>query len=395
MIPMSLPLEGMRVLDLTRLLPGPFGTMLLADMGAEVIKVEDPQGGDYARFMPPFALSGMSIMHHIVNRNKRSIAIDLKKKEGRELVLELAGWAEVLVEQFRPGVMERLGLGYETLREVNPSIIYCSITGYGQDGPYRDVAGHDLNYLGYAGVLDATGHADGPPVICGVQIADLAGGGMFGAMSILMAYIHVKNTGEGQHLDVSMMDGCISWLAANTGALFANGSPPARGTQILWGAAPCYNVYEAADGYMAVGALEGKFWKRTCELLGKPEYADMQFSFDRYEEIFAWFRARFKEKTRAEWMEVFGSEDACVSPVLDMAEMAEDPQVRHREMVLEVDDEKLGVVTTLGIPFKFSRTPGEIRISAPTLGEHTEEVLGMLGCSTAEIDRLKTSGVVS
>jgi crotonobetainyl-CoA:carnitine CoA-transferase CaiB-like acyl-CoA transferase len=385
----------MRVLDLTRLLPGPFGTMLLADMGADVIKVEDPQGGDYARFLPPFASSGMSIMHHIINRNKRSIAVDLKKKEGRELVLELAGWAEVLVEQFRPGVMERLGLGYETLREVNPSIIYCSITGYGQDGPYRDVAGHDTNYLGYAGVLDATGHAGGPPVICGVQIADLAGGGMFGAMSILIAYIHMKNTGEGQHLDVSMMDGCISWLAANTGELFANGSPPARGTSILWGAAPCYNVYEAVDGYMAVGALEGKFWKRVCELLGKPEYADMQFSFDRYDEIFAWFRARFKEKTRAEWMEVFGGEDACVSPVLNMAEMAEDPQVRHREMVLEVEDDKLGVVTTLGIPFKFSRTPGEIRVSAPSLGEHTDEVLGMLGCSTAEVERLKTSRVVS
>jgi len=388
------PLEGMKVLDLTRLLPGPFGTMLLADMGAEVIRVEDPQGGDYARFTPPFTSSGMSVMHHIVNRNKRSIAIDLKQKEGRELVLELAGWAEVLVEQFRPGVMERLGLDYETVCEVNPSMIYCSITGYGQDGPYRDVAGHDINYLGYAGILDATGAADGPPVVAGVQIADLAGGGMFGVISILMAYIHMKNTGQGQHVDVAMMDGVISWLAANTGDLFIGGPAPGRGRQVLWGATPCYNIYEAADGYMAVGALEGKFWKRTCELLGKPEYADMQFSFDRYDEIFAWFRARFKEKTRAEWAGIFGSEDTCVTPILNMAEMSEDPQVLARKMVIEVEDEKAGTMKTLGIPFKFSLTPGEIRHSAPALGEHTNEVLGMLGCSTDEIERLRTSGVV-
>lgn len=392
---MPLTLEGMRVLDLTRLLPGPFGTMLLADMGADVIKVEEPQGGDYARFTPPLASSGMSMFHHIVNRNKRSIAVDLKQKDGRELVLELAGWAEVLVEQFRPGVMERLGLDYETIREVNPSIIYCSITGYGQDGPYRDVAGHDINYLGYAGILDATGHADGPPVICGAQIADLAGGGMFGALSILMAYVYMKNTGEGQHLDVSMTDGCISWLAANTGELFTSGVAPRRGQQVLGGTTPFYNVYEAADGYMAVGALEGKFWKRTCELLGKPEYADMQFSFDRYDEIFAWFRARFKDKTRAEWVEVFGSEDTCVSPILNLSEMASDPQVLHRRMVVEVEDDKLGRISTLGIPFKFSLTPGQIRGSAPTLGEHTDDILAMLGCSGAEVERLRASRAVS
>ncbi len=392
---MTLPLEGMRVLDLTRLLPGPFGTMLLADMGADVIKVEDVSGGDYARTAPPYTGSGMSVLHHIVNRNKRSIAINLKQKEGRELLLELAGWAEVLVEQFRPGVMERLGLDYETLREVNPAIVYCSVTGYGQDGPYRDVAGHDMNYLGYAGILDATGHPGGLPVICGVQIADLAGGGMFSAMSILMAYIHMKKTGEGQHLDVSMMDGVISWLAAVTGDLFISGRALERGEHFLWGATPFYNVYEAADGYMAVGAIEGKFWKRTCELLGRPEYADMQFSFDRYKEIFDYFRATFKEKTRAEWMEIFAGEDTCVSPVLDMAEMAEDPQVLHRRMVIEVDDEKVGPMRTLGIPFKFSATPGEIRRSAPSLGEHTDEVLAMLGCSAEEIGRLKEGGAVA
>jgi crotonobetainyl-CoA:carnitine CoA-transferase CaiB-like acyl-CoA transferase len=387
---MALPLEGMKVIDLTRLLPGPYGTMLLADMGADVIRVEDPKVGDTLRFLPPITASGMGIHFHIVNRNKRSIALDLKQREGRELLLELAGWADVLVEQFRPGVMDQLGLGYETLSEVNPSIVYCSITGYGQDGPYRLMVGHDINYLGYAGVLNATGSADGPPVICGVQIADLAGGGMFSAMSILMAYIHVQKSGRGQHLDVSMTDGSVSWLSVNTGELFTTGTAPERGSNLLNGAMPFYNVYQAADGYMAVGALEGKFWKRLCEVLGRPEYADTQFG--EIDEIFEFLREKFKQKTRAEWMEIFSGEDACVSPVLNMAETAQDPQVLHRQMVLEVEDEKVGPMRTLGIPFKFSLTPGEIRRSAPTLGEHTDEVLEMLGCSPDDIQKLRERG---
>jgi len=391
---MPMPLEGMRVLDLTRLLPGPFCTLLLADMGADVIKVEDPEVGDYLRFTPPLSSSGMGIHFHTLNRNKRSTAIDLKRKEGREFLLELATWADVLVEQFRPGVMERLGLGYETIREVNPSIIYCSITGYGQDGPYRDVAGHDINYLGYAGVLDSTGKTEGPPVMCGVQIADLGGGGMFGALSILTAYIYMMNTGEGQHVDVSMMDGSASWLTVNTGELFMTGEGPGRGTQVLHGAFPCYNVYEAADGYMAVGALENKFWQRLCEILGRPEYGPEQFNTKKTDEIFTWLKDKFKEKIRAEWMEVFADEDACVSPVLSITEMASDPQVLHREMVVEVEDEKLGRTKTLGIPVKFGATPGEIRRSAPRLGEHTTEVLEMLGCPVEEIERLRAEGVI-
>lgn len=391
---MPLPLEGMRIVDLTRLLPGPYGTLLLADMGADVIKVEDPGGGDYVRYSGAQAASGMSVHHHTLNRNKRSIAIDLKRQEGRELLLELGGWADVLVEQFRPGVMDRLGLGYEVVREVHPSLVYVSLTGYGQDGPYRDVAGHDANYLGYAGVLYATGQPGTVPPLVGVQIADLGAGGMFTAISILTAYIHAKNTGQGQHVDVAMLDGAVSWLTVNTGELLLNGHAPERGSELLWGAWPCYNIYEAKDGFMAVGAIEGKFWKRTCELLGRPEYANEQFTFDKRDEIFAWLRETLKQKTRAEWMELFEGEDACVSPLLDMSEMATNPQVLHRKMVVEVDDEKLGRSRTLGIPVKYSETPGSIRTSAPTLGEHTEEVLGMLGCSAVEISRLRDTGVV-
>ncbi len=393
---MTMPLQGMRVLDLTRLLPGPYCTLLLGDMGADVLKVEDPALGDYLRLNPPIASSGMSIHFHVLNRNKRSVALDLKRKEGRELLLELAGgWANVLVEQFRPGVMERLGLDYETVRESNPSMVYCSITGYGQDGPYRDVAGHDINYLGYAGVLGSTGPADGSPVLCGVQIADLAGGGMFGALSILMAYTHALRTGEGQHVDVSMMDGSVSWLSINTGELLAGGPPPRRGSQLLWGATPCYNVYEAADGYMAVGAIEAKFWKRLCEVLGRPDYATQQFVPEKFDEVFTWLRDSFKQKTRAEWTELFAGEDACVSPVLDLDEVPVDAQVRHRGMMPDVEDEKLGRMSTIGIPFKFSATPGEIRRSAPLLGEHTDEVLEMLGCSAAETARLREQGIVA
>lgn len=391
---MPLPLEGMRILDLTRLLPGPYCTLLLSDMGAQVIKVEDTQGGDYVRWNPPLAASGMSIHHHVLNRNKRSIAIDLKKKEGRELLLELAGWAEVLVEQFRPGVMERLGLDYDTVREVNPAIVYCSITGYGQDGPYRDVAGHDINYLGYAGVLGLTGPKDGAPVISGVQIADLGAGGMFGALSILAAYTCARRTGEGQHVDVSMMDGSVSWLTINTGEFLVGGPVPGRGEQLLHGATPCYHVYEAADGYMAVGAIEAKFWRRTCELLGFPEYIDEQFNAGMFDEIFEKFRETFKGKTRAGWMELFGGEDTCVSPILSLEEAAADPQVVHRRMMPEVEDARLGRTRTLGAPVKFSSGEWSIERSAPSLGEHTDEVLLMLGCSREDIDRLRADGVI-
>ncbi len=391
---MTMPLSEMKVVDLTRLLPGPFCTHILADLGADVVRVEDPVIGDYLRMQPPLTRSGMSVHFHVINRNKRSIAIDLKKTQGRELLLELATWADVLVEQFRPGVMERLGLGYETVREVNPSIIYCSITGYGQDGPYKDIAGHDINYLSYAGVLGISGRKGGPPQISGVQIADVGAGGLFGAFSILAAYIHRLKSGEGQHLDVSMLDGSVSWLTVNTGEVLLGGKAPDRGTMFLHGGLPCYNVYEAKDGYISVGALEGKFWKRLCEILGKPEYTEEQFNTEKHEEIFKWLEETFKQKTKDEWMEIFQNEDACVSPVLDLSEVCANPQVFHRKMIIDIDDEKAGKMKTIGIPVKFSRTPGSIRRSAPYLGEHTDEILRMIGCSDEEIEGLINDGVV-
>jgi crotonobetainyl-CoA:carnitine CoA-transferase CaiB-like acyl-CoA transferase len=200
-------------------------------------------------------------------------------------------------------------------------------------------------------------------------------------------------TGEGQHVDVSMMDGSLSWLSINTGEVLTGGPPPPRGSQLLWGATPCYNIYEAADGYMAVGAIEGKFWKRLCEVLGRPEYTDQQFALDRFDEIFKWLRETFRQKTRAGWMKFFDGEDVCVTPILDLDEVPKDAQVEHRRMMPEVIDEKLGPMMTIGIPFKFSKTPGDIRRSAPFPGEHTDEVLKTLGCTDEDIAGLREKGI--
>ncbi|MDD5448446.1 MAG: CoA transferase [Actinomycetota bacterium] len=390
---MALPLEQLKILDLTRLLPGPYCTMLLADMGADVVKVEDPESGDILRYDGPPTSSGMGIHFHVLNRNKRSVALGLKSEEGREVLMRLARWADVLVEQFRPGVMERLGISYEEVAKENPSIIYCSITGYGDSGPYSQLPGHDVNYISYAGVLGLTGRSDGPPVIPAVQVADI-GGGMLAAFSILAAYIYRGESDKGQKIDVSMTDAAISMLSMNTGEYLVTGKPPVRQEQKLHGALPCYDVYEAADGFLAVGALEPKFWMRLCEVLGKPEFVSLQYEEKSFPEIHQWLSQTFKAKTRSEWMEIFGDEEVCVSPVLSLKETDENPHVRHRNMMPEVSDEKLGRMKTLGIPAKFSLTPGEIRHSAPQLGENTDEILLMLGYSSDEIDELERDGVV-
>ena len=392
---MALPLTETKVIDLTRLLPGPFCTLLLADMGAEVIKVEEPKRGDYVRWMPPLMENGESVSHFLLNRNKKSVAIDLKTREGKEMLMEMAQWTDVLVESFRPGVMGRLGLSYETLEEVNPGIVYCSITGYGQTGPYRDWVGHDINYIGYAGLLYGTGHSDGPPVVPGAQIADCAGGGLMGALSILAALIERGRSGRGQHLDVSMTDGCVALNVANTGELFTRGVAPRRGELPLWGEQPYYSVYETLDGqYMAVGAIEGKFWARLCELLGLPELAERQFDFQDYPRIKEELREKFKEKTRDDWARIFEGEEACVSPVKSLDEVMKDPQVEARDMVTKMDGPDGKPTKTLGMPIKFSRTPSEIRSPAPSLGEHTDEILGRFGCSEEELAGLREKGII-
>ncbi|MFQ6057474.1 MAG: CaiB/BaiF CoA transferase family protein [Anaerolineae bacterium] len=382
------PLEGITVLDLSRLLPGPFCSLLLADLGAQVIKVEDPAGGDYLRWMEPF-INGESAPFLALNRNKKSLALNLKSERGREIFLRLAEKADVVLEGFRPGTVERLGAGYETVRAVNPSIVYCSLTGYGQDGPYRQRAGHDVNYLALAGVLGLTGPKDGPPVIPAVQIADLSGG-MYAALGILAALWARERTGQGQYVDVAMLDGVISWLVLLAAQHFA-GFMPGRGDWLLSGGVPCYNVYQTRDGsYMALGALEPKFWAAFCQGVGREDLIPRQFDAQATAEMQAIFRGR----TREAWVAFAQEVDCCLEPVLGLDEVFAHPQVAQREMRVQVEHPRLGRMAQLGLPLKFSATPGSIRSPAPRLGEHTAEILESLGYEQGEIQALREAGVV-
>jgi alpha-methylacyl-CoA racemase len=379
-------LAGLRVLDLSRLLPGGFCSLLLADFGADVIKVEDMGMGDYVRASPPqfFAL----------NRNKRSMRVDLKTDGGREAFLRLAGGADVVLESFRPGVMDRLGVGYDRLRQENPRLVYCAITGYGQDGPYAARAGHDMNYLARVGLLGLTGEPDGPPVQAGGLIADLGGGALMAAFGILAALRERDRSGEGQLVDVSMADGALSWLAMVAARFLADGEVPQRGRTELAGGLICYRPYRCADGWVTLGALEPKFWRAWCEGVGRPELADRQFEpveSDTHREV----EAVFAERTRAEW-EAFNDEhDCCVEPVLDLDEALDSALVRAREMIVEVDQPGAGPVRLLGTPVKLSRTPADpARAGGPAIGADTDPVLAEAGYASDEIAALRAAGAV-
>ncbi|MDQ4124661.1 MAG: CoA transferase, partial [Actinomycetota bacterium] len=367
------PLEGLRVLDLTRLLPGGYATCLLADLGADVVKVEEPGRGDYIRLMPPM-VGDVSANHVALNRNKRSVTLNLKTPEGRDVFKELVPAFDVVVESFRPGVMDRLGIGWDALSELHPRLVYCAITGYGQDGPRAGAAGHDVNYAAYSGVLGIVGEADGPPVVPGVQIGDLGGGGMAAVIAILAALRKRDATGEGDFCDVSMTDGLVSWLSIHAASFFATGEIPRRGDMHLSGAYPCYRVYPVADGWLAVGALEPQFWAALCAAIGRPDLSGDGFAVgERRDEVIAELEEVFSSRTRAEWMQHFGDEDVCVAPVNDFAEALSDEQVLHREMVVDAPLADGTPWRHVGVPVKLARAPGDVaRRPAPGLGEHTE-----------------------
>ena len=365
-------LNGVRVLDLSRLLPGPFLTMVLADLGADVVKVEEPRMGDYMRDFPPRG-NGMSGRYLTVNRNKRSVTVDLKDDRERERFLRMAALADVVVESFRPGVMERLGVGYDALRERNEGIILCSISGYGQTGPYRDRAGHDINYLALAGVLAMSGPTpDGPPAMAGVQIADMAGGAMWSAMGILAALIERGRSGKGTHLDISMTEGALALLASEFGIVDAEPEVPTRGNGLLNGGAARYGVYRTSDGkYLSVGALEPQFLGRLAaaaglELSSGPE-GDAHLR-DQLSRVIA-------TKTRDEWEHALAEHDCCCEPVLELDEVVEHPLHRERGLFFEIGDTgspgTLQVRTPLGMP--------DGRRPAPALGEHNDEVFDEYG----------------
>jgi alpha-methylacyl-CoA racemase len=397
----SLPLSDVKVLDLTRLLPGGFCSLLLADLGAQVLKVEDTGMGDYIRWAPPYygsdeeqQLGTRSALYLALNRGKRSIRLDLKSDAGREVLLRLVASHDVVLDGFRPGVLDRLRVGYERMREANPGIVYCAITGYGQDGPYTQRAGHDMNYLGLVGLLGLTGYRDGPPVQSGGQIADIGGGAQMAAFGVLAARHERQRSGEGQMVDVSMADGALSWLALVAGRYFCDGEVPRRGEQQLAGGLVCYFPYEAADGWVSCGALEPKFWAALCNGVGRPDLVEKQFEAPGSE---AWREVAeiFRSRTRAEWLAFNDEHDCCIEPVLEIDEALDSELVRAREMVVEVEQPRLGRVKQIGAPVKLSRTPADPTRPAPAFGEHTDEVLREAGYSAEEIAAMQEAGAVA
>lgn len=395
----ELPLSGVKVLDLSRLLPGPFCSLLLADLGADVLKVEDTGMGDYVRWTPPYQggeaaqqNGTASAQFNALNRNKRSIQLDLKTEAGREILLKLVAEHDVVLESFRPGVLDKLGVGYETMKGVNPGVVFCAITGYGQDGPFSLRAGHDMNYLGLNGLLGLTGAKDGAPVQAAGQIADIGGGAQMAAVAILAALIRQRATGEGANIDISMTDGAMSWLAMPAASALA-GDSRKRGEVDLAGKWACYVPYEAADGWVSCGALEPKFWKSFCEGVERPDLIEKQFALvgsDDHAEI----AEVFKSRTRAEWAEFNAQRDCCIEPVLELDEALESELVKERGMVMSIDQPGVGEVRQLAPPFVIDgERPGRAE-PAPAFGQHTDAVLKDLGYDDAAIAELRESGAV-
>ena len=382
-----MPLTGIRVLDLTRLLPGAFCTMLLADMGAEVIKVEDPDKGDYMRWTPPL-VDGQSVLFNSLNRNKKSLTLNLKAEAGRDLLLRLVETADVLVEGNRPGVMKRLGLGWDRLHAGNPRLVMCSITGYGQDGPFAARAGHDINYMATAGGLGLNGSSGGPPVPLSVQVADIGGGGQQPAVAILGALVAVQRGGEGRWLDVSMTDGAVSWMSLILAAR-GGGETVARGDQRLAGRHACYRVYACkGDGFYSVGALEPKFWAALCVAVGRPDLVGLQFADGvEGEEVHNVMEEIFASRTRSEWERDLAGLDACCEPVLELDEVASHPQVAARGLITSG---KTGVEVRPAVQMRNDWR----RKDPPGLGEDTADVLTAIGVDRKQLEELKAHAVI-
>lgn len=381
-----LPLQGLVVLDLTRLLPGPLCTMLLGDYGANVIKVEDTDAGDPTRFVGRF-IEGSGSFFRQLNRNKRSIALNLKTEAGTKIFLQLAEKADVLVEGFRPGVMDRLGIGYEALKKVNPGLVYAAISGYGQSGPYRARAGHDINYSALSGLLDLSAEKDGLPVVPSAQIADIAGGSLMAISGIMFALYDRERSGRGQFVDISMSRGLLPWLTYAASTLGSGESLPRRGNGHITGAFACYNIYETADGkQMSLGALEPQFWQRFCEAVGKPEWTSLQFDHDSREDLIESVSAIFKEKSRIDWEVCFSEIDACCEPVLDLQEAVDHPLNKDNLNWIEYCCAD-GVKEKLtGFPLLFDDQSGKMLLPPPRHGEHSREILEGLGYDQTEIN---------
>lgn len=384
------PLKYLRVLDFTRLLPGPICTMLMADMGAEVIKIEDPDDVDYARNFPPF-IGDESANYIAGNRSKRNIAINYSNEKGKQIIYKLIKKVDILVEQFRPGYMARMGLGYEDLKKINPRLIYVSITGYGQSGPYAQKAGHDINFVGYNGILGVTGNRDGKPALSGAQIADIAGGSYMAVIACLSALYARDRQGVGQHVDVSMTDASLPLMALPLNHYWANKEKPEIGKLFLSGGLSNYNVYECNDGkFIALGCMEPKFWSKFCEIVGKSDWSEriVDHRESNQESLYHDLSILIKTKTRDEWNSLCYDADICVSPILEIDEIEKNEHIVKRDMIVTTDGEK-----NIGVPLKFSETNAKPSWKSPELGADTSSILKELGLEN-EIESLISTGII-
>jgi len=391
-----LPLNGILVLDLCRGYPGAISAMHLGDFGADVIRIDPPRG-----VLPPppaeFAEEGERYLaHRAINRNKKSIVLNLKNDEGRHIFYKLIKQADVLVECFRPGVMKGLKADYSTVKDLNPALIYCSLTGYGHDGPYAATPGHDMTYSALGGVLSLIGPRDGPPYLAANFLADVAGSALHGSIGILLALMHREKTGKGQFVDISFLDGVVALLVNQATDYFARGMVARRGETVLTGGKPYANIYKCKDGeYISIACIEPHFWKNLCQALGKEELIPYhEPAPDDHDNVVSALAKAFLSRTRNEWFELLKDKEVCIAPVYYLNETFADPHVLHRNMVVEIENQKLGKVRQVGIPIKLSDTPGQIRSLGTVVGSNTEEVLLTLGYDREEIEGLRQAKAI-
>ncbi|MXY20130.1 MAG: CoA transferase [Dehalococcoidia bacterium] len=395
----SAALEGVKVLDLTQIMAGPYCTMMLADMGADVVKVEKPNGGDDTRRMGPPFIEGESAAFLGINRNKRSIVVDLRSDEGREIVMDMVRRYDILVQNFRPGSLERMGLGYEQVRELNPAMVYCTISGFGVTGPYATRGGFDLVTQGMSGLMSVTGHPDSPPTKVGVPVCDL-NAGMFAVIGILTAYINRLKTGEGQHVDTSLLEGGIAYTFWESAMYFATGDVPGPKGSAHRLTAP-YQAFETSDGYVNIGAANQANWERLCaaigrdELVSDPRFVEPRDRMNNLDALIATLEQTFSQKSSGYWLDALEASGVPAGPIYDIQQVYDDPQVRAREMIVETEHPVAGRTSNIGIPIKLSETPGLFQRPAPTLGQHTDEVLRELGRPDKKIATLRSQGVVA